>query len=149
MTPAHLLVALLDQEDGLAPRILQKLGADVRGSPSAARSLLAEMPSVSGDAAPEVRPSQGFVRALQRAEKEAGALDDEYISVQHLLLALADKSSGVADILPDRDSLMKAIAEVAGPHRVTSENPEETMEALEKFGQRPDRRRARRASSTR
>ncbi len=135
VTPAHLLVALLDQEDGLSPRILQKLGADVNGIAERARSLLAEMPSVSGDTAPEVRPSQGFVRALQRAEKEAGALDDEYISVQHLLLALADKGSGVADVLPDRDSLMKAIREVAGPHRVTSENPEDTIEALEKFGQ--------------
>ena len=135
VTPAHLLVALLDQEDGLAPRILQKLRADVNGIAERARSLLVEMPSVSGDTAPEVRPSQGFVRALQRAEKEAGALDDEYISVQHLLLALADKASGVADVLPDRDSLMKAIGEVAGPHRVTSENPEDTMEALEKFGQ--------------
>jgi len=133
VTPAHLLVAVLEQEDGLAPRILQKLSADVRGIADRARSVLAGLPTVSG-AEPEVQPSQSFVRVLQRAEKEAGALDDEYISVQHLLLALADKASGVADILPDRESLIKAIAEVAGPHRVTSENPEETMEALEKFG---------------
>ena len=63
-----------------------------------------------------------------------GALGDAYISTEHILLALADPSSGVADVLPDRDSLVKAIAEVRGPHRVDSPTPEETMQALEKFG---------------
>src|SRR3712207_3985082 len=62
------------------------------------------------------------------------ALGDEYISVEHLLLALTDKASGVADLLPDRDSLVKAIAEVRGPHRVDSPNPEDQVGALEKFG---------------
>jgi ATP-dependent Clp protease ATP-binding subunit ClpB len=61
-------------------------------------------------------------------------LGDEYISTEHFLLALADRKSSVADIVPDRDSLLKAIGEVRGPHRVTSPNPEDTMQALEKFG---------------
>ena len=74
------------------------------------------------------------MRVLQRAEKEMAALGDEYISTEHFLLALADTKSGVADLLPDRDALMKAISEVRGPHRVTSPNPEDTMQALEKFG---------------
>ena len=91
-------------------------------------------PRISGDAEPEVRPSQAFVRTLQRAEKEMAALGDEYISTEHILLALADKASGLADLLPDRDALAKGIAEVRGPHRVTSPNPEDTMQALEKFG---------------
>jgi ATP-dependent Clp protease ATP-binding subunit ClpB len=71
---------------------------------------------------------------LQRAEKEMAALGDEYISVEHILLALVDKASGLADLLPDRDSLVKATGEVRGPHRVTSPNPEDTVQALEKFG---------------
>ena len=61
-------------------------------------------------------------------------LGDEYISTEHFLLALTDKGSGVADLLPDRGSLEKAIAEVRGPHKVTSPNPEDSVQALEKFG---------------
>ena len=71
---------------------------------------------------------------IQRAEKESSGFGDEYISTEHLLLALADKKSGVADLLPDRDSLLKAIGEVRGPHRVTSPNPEDSYQALEKYG---------------
>jgi ATP-dependent Clp protease ATP-binding subunit ClpB len=134
VTPAHLLLALLEQEDGLAPAVLRKLSADVTAITERARAAVAELPTVSGDDEPDVRPAQTLVRALQRAEKESSALGDEYISVEHLLLALSDKGSGVADLLPDRDSLSKAISEVRGPHRVTSPNPEDTMQALEKFG---------------
>jgi ATP-dependent Clp protease ATP-binding subunit ClpB len=132
--PAHLLLALLEQEDGLAPAVLRKLSADIPAITERARAAVAKLPAVSGDDEPDVRPAQALVRTLQRAEKESAALGDEYISVEHLLLALVDKGSGVADLLPDRDSLSKAIAEVRGPHRVTSPNPEDTMQALEKFG---------------
>ena len=83
-----------------------------------------------------------------RAERESKRLGDEYISTEHLLLALTDKGSGVADILPDRESLNTAIAEVRGPHRVTNPNPEDTYQALEKFG-RDLTAEAERASSTR
>ena len=134
VAPAHLLLALLDQEDGLVVPVLQKLGADV---PSIRRRTLAAiegLPRLSGDADPDLRPSQAFVRTLQRAEKEMAGLGDEYISTEHLLLALTDKASGLSDLLPDRDSLLKGISEVRGPHRVTSPNPEDTMQALEKFG---------------
>jgi ATP-dependent Clp protease ATP-binding subunit ClpB len=132
--PAHLLLALLEQEDGLAPAVLRKLGADVAAITDRARNAVSELPTVSGDDEPDVRPAQALVRTLQRAEKESGALGDEYISVEHLLLGLADGKSGVADLLPDRESLRKAISEVRGPHRVTSPNPEDTMQALAKFG---------------
>jgi ATP-dependent Clp protease ATP-binding subunit ClpB len=134
VAPVHLLLAVLEQEEGLAPAVLRKLGADVAAIAQRARAAIADLPVVSGEDEPDVRPAQDLVRALQRAEKESGALGDEYISVEHILLALADKSSSVADLLPERDSLMKAIAEVRGPHRVTSPNPEDTMQALEKFG---------------
>ena len=135
VAPAHLLLALLEQQDGLAIPVLNKLSADVVSIRSRVEQALAELPTVSGADEPEVRPSQGFLKVLQRAEKEMAAFADEYISVEHLLLALADESSAVADLLPDRRSLAKAIAEVRGPHRVTSPNPEETMQALDKFGQ--------------
>jgi ATP-dependent Clp protease ATP-binding subunit ClpB len=132
--PAHLLLALLEQEDGLAPAVLRKLSADVSAIADRARDAVAKLPTVSGEDEPDVRPAQALVRTLQRAENESAALGDEYISVEHIMLALTDKGSGVADLLPDRDSLSEAISEVRGPHRVTSPNPEDTMQALEKFG---------------
>ena len=81
-----------------------------------------------------MRPGQAFIKVLQRAETEMAARGDEYISVGHLLLALADPASGVADVLPERESLARAIDETQGPSRVTSPNAEEMAEALEKFG---------------
>ena len=134
VAPAHLLLALLQQEDSLVVPVLQKLGADVAAARQGAVDAVDGLPELSGDAEPDIRPSQAFVRVLQRAEKEMAALGDEYISTEHILLALADKGSGVATLLPDRDSLLEGIGEVRGPHRVTSPNPEDTMQALEKFG---------------
>jgi ATP-dependent Clp protease ATP-binding subunit ClpB len=134
IAPAHLLLALLEQDDGLVAPVLQKLGADVDAIIARTRGAIDELPALSGDAEPEVRPSSELVRVLQRAEKEMTALGDEYISTEHFLLALADSKSRVADIIPSRDELMKAVSEVRGPHRVTSPNPEDTMQALEKFG---------------
>ncbi len=134
VAPPHLLLALLEQEDGLVVPVLQKLAADVAAITARTRDAVAALPTVSGDAEPEVRPASSLVKALQRAEKEMAALGDEYISTEHILLALTDRNSGVTDLLPDRDSLSKAIAEVRGPHRVTSPTPENEMQALEKFG---------------
>jgi len=134
VAPAHLLLAMLEQEEGLAPAVLRKLGADPTAIAERARAAIAELPEVSGPDEPDVRPAQAFVRALQRAEKEMAALGDEYISVEHVLLALADSAAPTADLLPDRESLVKAVGEVRGPHRVTSPNPEDTVQALEKFG---------------
>ena len=134
LVPAHLLVALLEQEDGFAPAALRKLSADVVAITDRARKAVAELPTVAGTETPEVRPSQSFINVLQRAETEMAARGDEYISVGHLLLALADPASGVADILPERDSLVRAVDETQGPSRVTSQNAEEIAEALEKFG---------------
>ncbi len=133
VAPAHLLLALLEQEEGLVVPVLQKLGADVPGIAQRAREAVAALPTLSGDA-PDVRPSSSLVKTLQRAEKEMAALGDEYISTEHFLLALTESESGVADVLPDRASLEKAIAEVRGPHRVTSPTPENEMQALERFG---------------
>ena len=134
VAPPHLLLALLEQDEGLVVPVLRKLNADVNAIAGRTREAVAKLPTLSGDAEPDVRPSSELVRVIQRAEKESSAFGDEYISTEHLLLALADGKSGVADLIPGRDSLMKAIGEVRGPHRVTSQDPEETYEALEKFG---------------
>src|SRR6478752_2898347 len=132
VAPAHLLVALLRQEGGLVVPILQKLGADVAATTARAVQVVEDLPKLAETT--DVRPSSALVSVLQRAEKEMGKLGDEYISTEHILLALTEKGSGVADLLPDRDSLEGAVAEVRGPHRVTSPNPEDSVEALEKFG---------------
>jgi ATP-dependent Clp protease ATP-binding subunit ClpB len=132
VVPEHLLLAVLEQEDGFAPAALRKLSADVAAITERARNAVAQLPTVGGDASPN--PAQSFINVLQRAETEMAALGDEYISVGHLLLALAEKSTSTADLLPDRESLARAVAETQGPSRVTSPNAEEMAEALEKFG---------------
>ena len=128
---AHLLVSLLEQEDGLVVPILQKLGADTVAIAARANEAVAALPKLSGEGE-EPRMSSNLAAVLRKAETEMAAMRDEYISTEHLLLGLTD--SPVAEILPDRDSLEKAVGEVRGPHRVTSPNPEETFQALEKFG---------------
>jgi ATP-dependent Clp protease ATP-binding subunit ClpB len=131
ISPPHLLVSLLEQEDGLVVPILQKLGADTAAIAARANEALAGLPKLSGEGE-EPRMSANLAAVLRKAETEMAAMRDEYISTEHLLLALTD--STVAEILPDRDSLEQAIGEVRGPHRVTSPHPEETFQALEKFG---------------
>ena len=134
LTAQHLLLALLEQEDGFAPAALRKLSADVTAITDRTRAAVAALPTVSGPDTPNVQPGSSFLEALQRAEKEMAALGDEYISVGHLLLALAAKGAPTADLLPDRESLARAVAETQGSSRVTSPNAEEMAEALEKFG---------------
>ncbi len=131
VTPAHLLLALLEQADGLVVPILQKLGAEPAAIGARADEAVAALPTLGGGDE-EPRLSAALAQTLRRGETEMAKFGDEYISTEHLLLALT--GSGVADVLPDRGSLEKAIAEVRGPHRVTSPNPEDSVQALEKFG---------------
>jgi ATP-dependent Clp protease ATP-binding subunit ClpB len=133
LVPAHLLVSLLAEAEGFAPQLLVKLGEDVAGVRERALSAVEALPTVSGGDEAEARPSKALIDTIKRAEREAAAQGDEYISTDHLLVALADKGSGVADLLPDRDAIAAAITEVR-QDRITSPNPEETSQALEKFG---------------
>jgi ATP-dependent Clp protease ATP-binding subunit ClpB len=132
VTPAHLLVALLRQEGGIAASVLQKLNADVPAVTARAVQKVEDLPKL-GEAA-EVRPSSELVAVLQGAERAMAEANDSYVSAGHLLVALAGADSGVADLLPDRGELEKAVAEVQGPGGVKSPNAEETAQALEKFG---------------
>ncbi|HEU4706652.1 MAG TPA: ATP-dependent chaperone ClpB [Solirubrobacterales bacterium] len=132
IAPPHLLVAMLEQADGLVVPILQKLGADTAAIAARANEAVAALPKLGDGGEEEPRMSSNLAAVLRKAETEMAAMGDEYISAEHLLLSLTD--STVAELLPDRASLEKAVAEVRGPHKVTSPNPEETFQALEKFG---------------
>jgi len=119
LTPEHLTLALLDQE---LPRAL--LGDGAAGVRARAEEALSRRPSVQGaQAQPQV--GTAFRRVLDRAEEEMNSLDDEYVSTEHVLLAL--------DVTP-RDELLARLREVRGSHRVTSQDPEGSYQALEKFG---------------
>jgi ATP-dependent Clp protease ATP-binding subunit ClpB len=132
-TPAHLLIALLAQDEGLTVPILQKVGADPASIRSRAEKAAQDLPKLSGGEQPEAQPSSSLRKVLQDAEQEMKKKGDEYISTDHFLLALTGSASGVADLLPERGSLESAIAEVR-PRPVTSPEPEATTQALEKFG---------------
>jgi ATP-dependent Clp protease ATP-binding subunit ClpB len=128
----HLLVSLLEQAEGMAVPVLQKVGADPAAIGVRANEAVAALPTVSD--AQEPRMSSNLARALQSAEREMAKLGDSYITIGHLLLALTEDGSGVADLLPDRDALERAVREVQGPAKVNSPNAEDNVQALEKFG---------------
>ena len=134
VAPAHLLVAMLQSEDGMTGPILRKVGADSLDIEGRAIAAIGDLPTLSGTEAIEPRLSSAFTQVIQRAEREMTALGDEFIAANHLLLALADRSSGVADLLPDREELAKA-ANAVVTNRITTRDPESTLDALGKFGQ--------------
>jgi ATP-dependent Clp protease ATP-binding subunit ClpB len=136
----HLLAALLEQEGGLAPGILTKAGMNVDNLTRRIETELDRMPKVSG---PSGGPDQIYVtqrlnRLLTEAEDEARKLKDEYISVEHVLLAALEDRGALGRIFKEsgltRDRLMQALRDVRGSQRVTSQNPEATYEALERYG---------------
>jgi ATP-dependent Clp protease ATP-binding subunit ClpB len=138
LTPEHLLSVLLEQDAGVVVPVLQKLGVDVGALRARVNAALDSLPTVSGDAAEAAGPSNELVQILRAAERAMGKLKDEYVSTEHLLLALADSKTPAGEALRElgaaEDSLAQAIAEVRGPHRVTDPNAEESYQALEKFG---------------
>jgi ATP-dependent Clp protease ATP-binding subunit ClpB len=127
LTPAHLLLALLEQEEGVAGRILQKAGANAAEARDAAEAKVGALPRVEG-ARSQPAAGPALRRTLERAFSEAEALKDDYVAVEHLLLALAD------DAGLDRAAILRAMVEVRGGQRVTSPDAEGTYEALAKFG---------------
>ncbi|MBQ32362.1 MAG: ATP-dependent chaperone ClpB [Deltaproteobacteria bacterium] len=139
LTTLHLLHALLTQEQGLVPRLLDKLDVAVRDFSRALASELDRLPTFSGSELGHVSASGDFNQALVAAEDEAKRLDDEYVSVEHLLLALLKQRKSPAERLlteagVSRKDLLATLKELRGGQRVTNQNPEETYEALEKYG---------------
>jgi ATP-dependent Clp protease ATP-binding subunit ClpB len=138
----HLLLALLEQPDGLVPRILQRMEVPVEQLKDRLEAELDRRPRVSG---PGVEPgkiylTQRLSRLLVKAQEEADRLKDEYVSVEHLLLAFLEEgnSTPAGRILREfgitRDLLLKVLTDVRGHQRVTSASPESTYEALQKYG---------------
>jgi ATP-dependent Clp protease ATP-binding subunit ClpB len=141
VTPAHLLAVLLEGEEtgGVVVPVLTKLGVSLPALRAEAGRALEELPRLGeGSSVEEGRPAAELVAVLRAAEAQAKELTDEYVSTEHLLLALAQDSGRAGQALravgasPER--LKQALAEVRGPHRVTDQSPEEKYQALERFG---------------
>jgi ATP-dependent Clp protease ATP-binding subunit ClpB len=138
----HLLLALIDQPEGLVPRLLTQLDVNIPAIRNDLENELARRPKVSGPGAQpgQVMISRRLAKVLDAAEREAKRLKDEYVSVEHLVIALAEEgsSSAAGRILAShgvtRDSFLSALTRVRGNQRVTSATPEGSYEALEKYG---------------
>ncbi|WP_305046980.1 ATP-dependent chaperone ClpB [Geoalkalibacter sp.] len=138
----HLLAALIEQSGGLVPRLLQKMDVDPQAFGAELRRELERRPSVSGPGveAGKIYVTQRFNRLLIKAEEEAKRLRDDYVSVEHILLALAEEGGGTAagrlfkQFNLTRDRILQALTAIRGHQRVTSPDPEGTYEALDKYG---------------
>jgi len=136
--PEHLLIALLDQEDGIAPSILQKLGVDPGSIRQQAEAGIERLPKQYGTAT-QSYISPALKKVFDTAWDEAQRLKDEYTSTEHLLLAISEtKDSAAGRILREsgatKDALFRALADVRGSQRVTDQNPEDKYQALKRFG---------------
>lgn len=132
----HLLLALLQQEDGLIPGLLQKMNINVNGLTQAVENEVKRLPRVSGG---ETRVAVDLEKALTAAEKLAENMTDEYVSVEHIFMAMVNAPNAALKELfrqynVDRDRFMKILATVRGNTRVTSDSPEATYDALKKYG---------------
>ena len=139
ITPEHLLLTLVEQEGGIVPEILRKLNGDPGRVAAEIRAELAKNPSAHGGSQPG--PSARLRQVATAAEAEAQRLKDEYVSTEHLLLAIAAESGRTATAArvlqkygAAKDAILQALTSVRGSQRVTSQNPEGTYQSLEKYG---------------
>ncbi len=130
--PNHLLVALLEQEGGIVAPVLRRAGGDPESVRRKANEALDALTTVSGEGTAAPAIGRALTQALAKADEEARGMGDEYVSAEHLLLALAADTK--VDAGAARDVLAEAVQGVRGPHRVTDQNPEDKYGALEKFG---------------
>src|SRR3982074_500830 len=129
--PEHLLLALVREEEGVARPLFERAGASVQALEPALVSKVERFPKVSGGGQPYLSPALN--KAIEQAEQEAERLKDEYISTEHLVLALADHQA-LKDMGATHDALLKALRQIRGSQRVTDQNPESKYQALEKYG---------------
>jgi ATP-dependent Clp protease ATP-binding subunit ClpB len=135
----HLLLALINQKEGLTTQLFLKLGANAAGISARLESEIDKLPRVEGAGAGQVYISTRLNNVIEAGFSEMKTLRDEYLSSEHLLLAIADEKKGIsARILKEngvsKDAIMKALKEVRGSSRITDQNPEEKYEALKKYG---------------
>jgi ATP-dependent Clp protease ATP-binding subunit ClpB len=135
--PAHLMRALLAQPEGSTVPVLQKLGVPLEPLQQSTEQLLQNLPKVTGGAQPQL--SAATTRVLEAAFRQAEALKDEYVSTEHLLLALAEDTrdptgKALRDAGASQEAILRALASVRGGARITDPDPESKYQALEKFG---------------
>ena len=137
LEPEHINLALLQQSDGLIPRLLKYMEIDANSVEKAVSELVNKLPKVSGG---QIYASQRLNSLLAESEKEAERFKDDYVSVEHIYLALLnERKSPFIDVCKrfgiSKDGFLEALTKVRGNQRVTSQNPEDNYEALEKYGQ--------------
>src|ERR1700745_3880171 len=137
LTPMHLLAALLEDKDGIIVPVLQKVGVPTEQLLSRANDALNTLPKVGGSSS-QPGLSNAMQKVLDRAFKEAADFKDEYVSTEHLLLALTEQKNDparelLASLGATHDSVLQALSTVRGNQRVTDQNPESKFQALEKF----------------
>jgi len=141
VTPEHVLLAVIEQEDGVGSKILERLDVKPERVKEELEHYLEQQPkgSMVSTAKDEIHVSTKLMQVLEVAEKEAARLKDEFISVEHLMLALADDSKNQGGSIlkahgVTRDRILKVLTSIRGKQRVTSQDPEATYEALERYG---------------
>ncbi len=137
--PEHLLAALVQDAEGTVPPILQKCGANLQYVKIKLNELLDRLPKISGAAVGSQGMSQQFGRVLEKAQTHARDLKDEFVSTEHLLMALVDaQETGAGALLRDqgvnRENVLNVLKEIRGNQRVTDQNPEDKYRALERYG---------------
>lgn len=136
--PEHILAAMVQDSDNVAVSILRKIGANENQIKLKVVGLLEKLPKVTGSGIGNQQLSRASGEVLDNAAKEAGNLKDEYISTEHVLLALTDNNISAGKLLLDngvkRELILTALKDIRGNQRVTSQNPEETYQSLKKYG---------------
>src|SRR5262245_10778140 len=138
VTPEHLLAALVSQPEGVVLPVLERLGVPAKTVRDKVEESLRALPQVYGQTAQQAQLAPEAYRILEDADKERTGLDDDYLSTEHILLAMTEVTGGIGDLLRGlgvtHDAVLSALKDVRGSHRVTSENPEDQYQALERYG---------------
>jgi ATP-dependent Clp protease ATP-binding subunit ClpB len=139
VAPVHLLLALLDQGDGITGPLLSAVGADPKTVRTRAEALLAALPKASGASVAAPGLSRSLMAVMSVAQTKAKEVGDDYVSTEHLLVGLADSGGDVAELLKQQQALPKSLVDAfakvrGGMRRVTTQDPESTYKALEKYG---------------
>jgi ATP-dependent Clp protease ATP-binding subunit ClpB len=138
IAPEHLLRALLDQPEGVVSGVMERIGVDVAAVRRRVDEELGRLPRVSGATVRDAQLGKSTLRILEMGDGEREGLNDDYLSTEHALLAMTEVPGGVGDFLRSfgitHDAVLEALRDVRGSHRVTSDNPEEQYQALEKYG---------------
>ncbi|MGH9615776.1 MAG: ATP-dependent chaperone ClpB [Acidobacteriaceae bacterium] len=137
LQPTHLLLALQQDKEGIVAPVLQKTGANPDALRGRLEQALATFPKVSGDAN-QAQPSKSFLKIIEQAFQEASNFKDEYVSTEHLLLAIAQQKNDPAQLAlaavgASHDAILRALTTVRGTQRVTDQNPEAKFQALERY----------------